>query len=924
MLNTELEHKRILSLRGRCALWSIIALLYVATANVRADTSKQHHFNITQSTLGNALETFALQAKVQLLYPYDLATNTDIHPVVGQYTVIEALNIMLRDTNFSTGLTKRGIVTISHLSSQQLKKPGNFMKNTNTNKKSLAVALAMAMSTQTINTIAEEETTKEEDSATVETIVITARKRAESIQDVPIAISAFSGDNLTRQGLTNISEIGDLTPNMEFDSISPINGSSNTPNINIRGIGTTDFLLTIDPSVGVYLDGVYVARSVGGLFDLLDVERVEVLRGPQGTLFGRNTIGGAVQIISKKPDDAFHYMAEATTGTDSRRDFRASLSGALSEDLFASFSLSSKQRDGYGKRLNYYDDHPELQAPIEAITLFNEPGGYAGIGAQPDSGEQPGNENKRAARLNLVYAPSEDFTLSFSADYSTADETAPALILMDVFLDDLSAPTPGVANPMTGNEFAPNIVALHHMFGFADGTIPYDDRFIVGDNYSTYASGPGASESDIWGVSLVMDWQLDNDMNFKSITAQRDLDSIFGQDPDHSPFVLDAHTNDYEHSQFSQEFQLGGLAMEDKLKWLLGAYYFQEDGIDRVIVPLLHGLVLLDQANEIDNSAWAVFGQATYDFTPKTSLTFGVRYTDEHKKYIATHLDRGPANALGSEIVMADGTFVLLVGEGENDFTNTSPYLSLSHRWDEDMLTYASYSKGFKSGGFTGRTTAFIADQKPIPFNEEEAATFEVGFKSSLLDKRVRFNGAFFTTDYDDLQVTVQEGVAPITDNAGKARINGAEFELSAVVTEDLRFNAAVGLLDATYKEKPSQLGDHLVNTPDSTANLGFEYYTAQLSNGYDLVIRGNYTHKSKVYNNAENTALLTQDAVGLLNASLTLESNNDQGWSFTLGGKNLTDETYLVTGFFQPGVGYTEGVFARGSEWYLSAKIDY
>jgi len=672
------------------------------------------------------------------------------------------------------------------------------MNKPNTNKKGLAAALALAVSVPALNVNAEEAVSNEEASATVETIVITARKRAESIQDVPIAISAFSGDNLASQGLTNISEIGDLTPNMEFDSISPINGSSNTPNINIRGIGTTDFLLTIDPSVGVYLDGVYVARSVGGLFDLLDVERVEVLRGPQGTLFGRNTIGGAVQIISKKPNDEFHYMAEATTGTDSRRDLRASLSGALTENLFASVSLSSKQRDGYGKRLNYFDENPQLQAPIEAISFFDEVAGHDGIGAQPDSGEQPGNENKRAIRLNLVYEPSEDFSLSFSADYSTADETAPALVLMDVFLDDLSAPTPGVVNPLTGNEYKPNIIALHQLFGFADGTVPYDDRFIVGDNYSTYASGPGASKSDIWGVSLIMDWQINDELNFKSITAQRDLDSMFGQDPDHSPFVLDAHTNDYNHSQFSQEFQLSGLAMDEKMKWLVGAYYFQEDGIDRVIVPLLHGLVLLDQANEIENDAWAIFGQATYDFTAETSLTFGVRYTDEHKKYIATHLDRGTANALGSQIIQPDGTFVLLVGEGENDFTNTSPYLSLSHRWNDDVMTYASYSKGFKSGGYTGRTTAFIVDQKPIPFNEEEAATFEVGFKSNLLDNRMRLNGAIFTTDYSDLQVTVQEGVAPITANAGKARINGAEFELTAVITEDFRINATVGLLQLT------------------------------------------------------------------------------------------------------------------------------
>jgi len=757
----------------------------------------------------------------------------------------------------------------------------------------------------------------------IEEIIVTSRKVSENLQEVPIAITAHTGTELSRQGLTNIAEIGDLVPNMEFDSISAINGSSSTPNINIRGIGTTDFLLTIDPSVGVYLDGVYVARSVGGLFDLLDVERVEVLRGPQGTLFGRNTIGGAVQIISKKPDEEFHFTAEATTGTDNRHDFRASISGALSENLFASLALSSKRRDGYGRRLDYFAEHPELKAPIANITIFDESKGFAGIVARPPVNEQPGNENKRAARLNVVFEPTENFSLSLSADYSWSDETSPALVLLDVFLDDLSAPTPGVQNPLTGNEFKPNIAALHQLFGFAASTVPYDKRFIIGDHYSTYASGPGGSKGEIWGISSTADWHINSQINLKSITAYREIDSLFGQDPDHSPFTLDAHTNHYTQNQFSQEFQLNGFSFNSKLKWVLGAYYFKENGLDRVIVPLLHGLVLLDEANAINNRAWAVFGQGTYDLTERTSLTAGLRYTSENKKYAPTHVDHGPANALGSQITLPDGTHVLLIGRAEKDFKNASPYVSIAHHWSDDIMTYLSFSRGFKSGGFTGRTVAFIPDQKPVPFNEEKASTFELGFKSNLFDNRARLNAAFFTTNFTNLQVTVQSGVAPITANAGKARINGAEFEFTAVVTENLNFNATIGLLDSKYNKKPSQLGDHLVNAPNATFNLGFDY-TAQLGQeGYSLVLRGDYTHKSTIYNNAENTAILVQAPVDLINASLTLESP-DNIWSITFGGKNLTDESYLITGFFQPGVGYTEGVYARPREWYLSGKLTF
>ena len=209
----------------------------------------------------------------------------------------------------------------------------------------------------------------------LEEIVVTARKISESMQDVPISVQAFTGDSLSERGLTNIAEIGNSVSNMEFDSLSPISGSSNTPNINIRGIGTTDFLLTIDPSVGVYVDGVYVARSVGGLVDLLDLEQVEVLKGPQGTLFGRNTTAGAVLLTTRKPGDETRLGFEIVTGTDSRVDVRIKASGRLSETLSASVAYSAKRQDGYGNRRDFFADNLDLTtlaADIAGITVYDE------------------------------------------------------------------------------------------------------------------------------------------------------------------------------------------------------------------------------------------------------------------------------------------------------------------------------------------------------------------------------------------------------------------------------------------------------------------------------------------------------------------------------------------------------------------------
>ncbi len=762
----------------------------------------------------------------------------------------------------------------------------------------------------------------------LEEVVVTARKISESIQDVPVAIQAFTGTSLAERGLTDIAEIGNSVSNMEFDSLSPISGSSNTPNINIRGIGTTDFLLTIDPSVGVYVDGVYVARSVGGLFDLLDLEQVEVLKGPQGTLFGRNTTAGAVLLTTRKPGDETRLGFEIVTGTDSRIDVRVKASGRLSESLSASLAFSTKRQNGYGQRRDFFMDNPglgTLAADIARITVYDESTGAllsgnttgmapgsriaGGITAQPPLDDRPGNTNTDSARLSLHWRATESISAALAIDYADTAETAPALVLLDIFY----------ADPTAGG--APNIAGLHGLFGFDALTVPYDERFIIGDNFSTYATGPGFNDSETLGMALTIDADLSESIGFKSISAYRDLDSQFGQDPDHSPFVLDAHTNDFVHEQLSQEIQLIGSGY--RFNWVAGAYLFAEEGVDRVIVPLLHGLVALDERNEIYNQAWALFGQGTYDFTDKTSLTAGLRYTDEKKEYDQVHLDCGIVNALGVlPGFVVDNCNSLSSGVASESFSNVTYNVALSHRFSDRFMIYGSYATGFKSGGFTGRTVAFIPDQTPVPFNEEEASTVEIGAKTDLWSNRVRLNAALFRTDYEDLQLVIQSGVAPVTANAGAATITGFELDATALLTENLNVTVALGLLDSKYDQKPHQVGDNLINSPDTTIGVGVDY-SMPLDDGNTLTFRSDFTYKSKIHNNSENTPILTQSSVSLLDASISWTGARER-IAVTLGGRNLTDEEYLITGFFQPGVGYSEGVFARPAQWYLSLRLDY
>ena len=776
-------------------------------------------------------------------------------------------------------------------------------------------------------------------------IIVTARRVKENLQNVPIAITALSSARLTESGGTTIADVGNLAPSVHVNSISPINGSSNTPNFNIRGIGTTDFLLTIDPSVGVYVDGVYVARSVGGLFDLLDLERVEILRGPQGTLFGRNTIGGAVQYVSRAPDKQFRLSGEATVGSYHRFDVRGSISGAITDTLFGSFAFSRKKQDGYGNRVDFFATHPgltgtiidingrpqtvPLRQAIAAITLYDEAtatllsGNGAGLApgsilaggkviAPGNGNARPGNVNNWSTRASLVWAPSDGVKFTLIGDYAKNEESSPALVIINTFETDFS-------KPLTGGGYAGNLVALHNA-AFAPATIKYNDaNFVIGDHYSTYGNGPSGSISEVFGGSLTGEFTLSPDVSIKTITAYRNLDSLFGDDADQSPLEMDSHSNSIQQNQFSQELQL--LGKFGNLNGVAGAYYFTEKGNDEVIVPLVNGLAVLDENNAVKNQSFALFTQETYKFDDQNSITGGIRYTHEKKDYDQRHLDCGVANALGvPPTVIVNRCYSLSTGKASQTFNNVSYLVNYSHRFNANAMAYISYSTGFKSGGFTGRSTAYFASQTPIPFGPEKARSVELGLKTNF--RGIRFNAALFNTDYSGIQLTVQQGIAPITINGADARIRGAEFEGEFRPFEGLTINASVSLLDAKYTTvRPFGIGPVLPNTPKFSSNLGLSYKLPVGTSSVTLHADG--TYRSSVYSNTENTVQLIQPNFFELNASVKWSDARDR-FSLTAGGRNITNESTLITGFFQPGVGYNEGVYTRPAQWYLTAAFKY
>ena len=742
----------------------------------------------------------------------------------------------------------------------------------------------------------------------LEEVVVTARKRAESLQDVPIAISAFTGETLNERGLTNVAQIADWTPGLEMDPTAAISGSSATLTTFIRGIGMSDFLLTIDPGVGLYVDDVYVARSVGGLVDLLDVERIEVLKGPQGTLFGRNTIGGAVSVHSRAPDSVLSGTAGVTVGSDNRLDFRGRVSIPLSDNLTSSWAFSSKTQDGFGKRLPFPDGFtPKSVPPGTAPDAYNGGNVYG-------NGDRLGEVNTQSVRAKVHY-DLDNFQARLSVDGSRARETAPPSTLLGF------APTFGTGAALADAHNAAVLGVLAPGVPPIDSAI-YDERWITGDKHTTYGNAFSQSDYDLFGISLTAIWQFDN-FELKSITAYRDLDSEFGRDGDSSPIILDHTHNRYEHEQLSQEFQLSGLAMDDRLSWVGGVYFFREEGFDRVQVPLglevdlgvagVPGAVInlwLDEANDVKNTSQALFAQTTYDFSQKFSATVGVRYTKDDKEYNPVHVTQG-INPLE-----------LLIAQAEEEFTDVSPRVSLDYRFTDQVFAYASYSAGFKSGGFTGRTVDPQAGVRP--FQPEEAETVELGLKMDF--EKIRINGAIFTTDYSDLQIINQEGITPITVNAGESTIEGMEVEIQAVPIENLQLVFGYSYLNAEYSEitDPNATIDEsfeFANTPKHSFNASADY-TLYTDNGASWLMRADYAWKDDHYNDAENTELLKQDAFGILN--LVVSYRPSATWTFNGGVSNATDEKYLFSGFSQPGVGFVEGSFDRGRQYYLEARYDF
>jgi len=734
--------------------------------------------------------------------------------------------------------------------------------------------------------------------AGLEDIVVTAQFRSAKLQETPLAITAVSGDQLAQRSFTNIADVGRTAPSVTLRMAS--SGYGKSTQAYIRGIGQTDFNFALEPAVGFYIDDVYHASLFGSSFDLLDLERVEILRGPQGTLFGKNSIGGAVRLISKKPVDRFEASVEGTYGSYNRIDLRGMLNLPLVADTLAlRVSFASKDRDGYVDRVDFACAYPSLAGNLQP-TVSNH-GNSCKVGTL-------GGENVRAGRAALRWTPSPDVEVNLTAEVIRDDSEGAADSLIYV---DTSATS--LANY--------NNTRLIPTYG-----IPFDNRFATDPyvSYATYDSAflgrkvPAVNTVHSQSYSGDINWDISDNVQLKSITAYQKFTGRFTQNANNSPLPVALTDNVAGFKQFTQEVRLLGTSLDGMLEWATGLFYYNGDSTLGGGAYLAASNIAFDQADSTDSWNKSAFVHGILHLTDKFSITTGVRYSKESKTYT---FDR--VNVPSGTDFFPGGAFT----SPASKFDRFDYKAGLDYKLTDDVMVYGQFSTGFKGGGINPRPFTPAA---AVPFGPETLDAYELGFKSELFDRMVRFNLAAYHSKYSNLQLSangVDNNGAPsiVIANAGKARINGLEAEVEIRPIQALEIDMSGSYTDFKIKSLGAAAGVSGGPTLDSEApgtpkwkfNAGAQY-AIDLGDTGTLTPRFDVYYQSKVYNEWTNNVRAMQQGYAIANGRLTYTAPNDE-WSAALSVTNIFDKFYYVNKFIQSGTYIFTGQPGRPREWAVT-----
>lgn len=808
-----------------------------------------------------------------------------------------------------------------------------------------AAMLSASASAQTVPSTdaasAQDEQTSQEAQARegfgMEEIVVTSRRREETLAHAPLSVTAVTGALLEEVGATDLTDLAALAPNLSFSTTGTVSGSTSVAVIYIRGIGQNDYVPVVDPGVGVYVDDIYYGRAVGAVLDLADIKRVEVLRGPQGTLFGRNTIGGAINVITNDPTDDSSGRLRLIGGGDGRKEAFLTASMPFSDALKSSVSLMRRIRNG----------------TVERVNVRNS--------------EKLGNENSTGIRAKLVWEPTSRFRVVLTGDYvREREESAPEVNAF--FRDD---PTlPGAFNRFNAfTPFARTSISIGCVRGNPTvGTNCYNESQQLGP-FATGETSESRNDIDTWGISGAATYKLTDQLSAKLILGHRNLEAFFARQVDGSPLNVFENRDAFFAKQTSVDARLNFEA--ERLTVVAGGFYFTEKSDNQLdFTGALEGtLYPIHFGGITSNRNFSFYGEATYDLTNWLHLTGGLRYTDERKSATPNAfgypgcsiellplapLDRCDAVNPPAQIPLRTTSDYLVPNvEQTISFKKTTWRVNIAADVTQSLNLYASAATGFKSGGFEWRVTdtafrrnaintaiatglsqadatALVERNGALPsFKPETVLTYEIGAKLELPAAGLRINAAVFDSKYKDQIVAANSGgIATFQTNAAESSIRGFELEAQWVPTPNLLLNLGVGYLDAKYQKLTAgataaglRLSDRFILTPKWSVSAGASY-KINLANGV-LTPRVDFTHKSSQEFEAVNT-IYTRDK-GFAVFDLGIRYKPDVGkWIVGGGVNNLTNELYKVGGDANSAIGYENVIYARPRNWFLSFEYSW
>jgi iron complex outermembrane receptor protein len=714
----------------------------------------------------------------------------------------------------------------------------------------------------------------------LEEVVVTAQRREEDLQSAPVSVVALGAGRIAELGVNDPQALADFVPNLSMGDGTG-RGSGGT-SISIRGVNESRVSPVLDPAVGIYIDDVYYGRPQTSFLKLIDVERVEVLRGPQGTLFGKNSTGGAIRYVTQKPDfDEPKGYIKTTFGNFNRQDVKGAVNLPVSDTFAVRVGAASMSRDGF---LSQIGGGPAL-----------------------------GTEDTNFGSVQLRWAPTDRLDMHFGMDYTDRNADDGPTKIIDYFGFNGANDRARSSGPSDWN-------------GVWGGTSLAYNPSIPNDLYSV---GPGglqtSNDAESLGAVFNLTYDLSDSVTLKSITGYRNVDERVNRDPDGQATGITFFDDSAEEGTefFSQELQLSGSAIDNRLLWTAGLYYSSDEPYRIEIADRdgrnnsANGVVQLNDAAFQETESYGIYAQGTYDLTEKLAVTLGVRYTEEEKTFSVSQVAVWDfaLERLGNELGV--GPFSPPRGvcdpritgscvnqepiTGGETFTDVSPRFAVEYQWTDDIMTYASVSKGFKSGGVND-TVADI----DTPFDPEELWAYEVGVRSELLDNRVRLNVTAFTMDYTDKQITIapsddNDSVCfnRCTDNVGDATITGWELESIFALTDGFTLHASAGGLDAAWDTVQPGAGINVdssfARAPDLSYTIGGRY-NYDLSSGAMVVATVDFAHTDDQESSPQDTTTLTIPAYDLMTARIRF-TTADGNWNVSLFCTNCFDEEYITGG---------------------------